>query len=467
MSRSKQTNENVCSDRSGGLSYSYSTAPLNLKLLSSIIICIHSDRLAILRSTIHNIMTDHESLPIEEGGVDGEEFFLYLHASDHEKYCGRGGWRSNYFNYKEHRRAPPDAGSSIDVSLWRLIIKGITSEGGKVERHSNPVIMMVVVLVYLPFMILSSTLPDEASMADHPVQLVVFCVLAAIMLVSVIVGIPYVCRMKNKGYQKVVSAMAHRFQEQGFEIQFVVLYDCCIIACPYIRFTPTGAGRQVGQTEDHLGVFNIHDWKPLEGKWEMTETGPEKCWLFCTWTLEFQIVDSRSGQDQAMQQASRSGQDQAMQQALRELDEALNERGDDSLTIDDTHLSFVSKGNIHVRNLHGFLWRRRSETTRVSQTGKTTGNTHVINSATAHREIQAIDTITPIQTGGIASCYRWGPSSVLFVQGSKMLQIDFSYEELPPSSRLLSDASLFKDGGEYRWTEFQKNGFGGSGTEIV
>jgi hypothetical protein len=390
-------------------------------------------------------MTDHESLPIEEGGVDGEEeFYLYLHPS--------------WYNSQEHRKAPPDAGRNIDVSLWRLIIKGIISESGKVERHSSPIVLIVFVFVFLPIMILSKTLPDEATMADHPVQLIFLCVLTAIFFIAVIVGLAYVSRMKKmkkKGYQKVVSAMAHRFQDQGFEIEFVVLYDCCIVARSYIRFTPTGAGRQVGQTEDHLGIFNIHDWKPLEGNWEMTETGPEKNCLFSKWTLQFEIVEPRSGQDQAMRQA------------LQELDEALNERSDYSLTIDDTHWSFVSKGNVHVRNLHGFLWLGRTETTRISQTGKTTGNTHVIKSAIGNLAIKSIDKITPIQTGGIASCYRWGDSCVLIVQGSKMVQIDFLYEVIPPSSLLLSDGSLFKDGGEYKWMEFQKYGFGSSGIAVV
>jgi hypothetical protein len=119
--------------------------------------------------------------------------------------------------------------------------------------------------------------------------------------------------------------------------------------------------------------------------------------------------------------------------------------------IDDTHL--VWKDSIHIR----LLWFKK----KISQTGKTTGNTHVMQ--VGNSEVEGIR-ITPFQTGGNASCYRWGDSHVLIVQDSKMLRIDISYEELPPASRLLSDASLFKDGRE--WTEFPKAGFGGSGTGI-
>jgi hypothetical protein len=173
------------------------------------------------------------------------------------------------------------------------MMEGIISENGKVEKINTPVGLAVAFFAFLPCLILSGSLPDAATMANHPVQLVVLCALADICLGFFIVGGAYAFRMKNKGYEKIVAAMTHRFQEQGFEIEFVVLYDCCIIPCSYIRFTPTGTDE--GQTDDNLGVFNIHDWKPLEGKWEMTETGPQKSWLrslIRMRTLEFHIVES-------------------------------------------------------------------------------------------------------------------------------------------------------------------------------
>jgi hypothetical protein len=64
-------------------------------------------------------MTDMDPFAIEQGGVDGgEEFYLYLNTSKNERNCGRGGRRSNYFNFQECGMTPPDAGSTIDVSLW-------------------------------------------------------------------------------------------------------------------------------------------------------------------------------------------------------------------------------------------------------------------------------------------------------------------------------------------------------------
>jgi hypothetical protein len=395
-------------------------------------------------------MTDLESFSIEEGGVDGEEFYLYLNTSDHEKTCGRGR-KSNYFSLKEHGKAPPDAGSSIDASLWRIIVKSLALESSKVENDHCPTILMVTLCLVLPLFILIFTVPDDGE--DHPVRLVVAFVLFAIMLLSMIVGLPYSARMKNKGYQKVVSVMAPRFQEQGFEIEFIVYYDWYILTCPYVRFTPTGTGRQVGQIDDDLGVFSLHDWKPLEGKWEKAESATRHR-LSCFWltlrpyvyelkksTFEFELIESRSSQDQALQ----------------ENDEALNERAVDSLTIDDT--TFVSKRCLHIRIL--------GVDKKDSLTGKMTGNTHVMKLANDNGQVEGITTIiTPIETGGNASCYRFGDSQVLIVQGSKMLLIDFLYEVFPPVSRLLSDASLLKDGRD--WKEFQRNGFGdsASGTSI-
>jgi hypothetical protein len=382
-------------------------------------------------------MADFVSFPIEEGGV-GEQFYLFLNTSDYERHGGR---RSNNFSFKKQQLAPPAAGRNIDATLWRIIVKGIRYESDKVGNCILRINQMLTFVVILPFLILTHTLPDDATMADHPAQIVVCWVFIVVLMLAMIVS-PYGSRKKNKGYQKVVSALAHRFQEQGFEIEFIVHYDYYIIACPYVRFTPNGKGRQVGQTDDDLGVFNLHDWKPLEGTWEMTEMAyGGNSWLFplVKSTFEFQIIESLCS----------TGQDQALQ----EDDEELNARTGDSLTIDDTH--FVSKGNIHVP----FLWFNINRS--LSFTGKTTGNTHVMKPAQQKSDGDII--ITPIETGGNASCYRWGDSCILIVQGSKMLRIDFLYEEIPPVSRLLSDASLFKDG--RKWMEFQKTGLGGSGTD--
>jgi hypothetical protein len=378
-------------------------------------------------------MTDLEA----QGGVDGEEFYVALNTSDYETTCGRGALRSNYFNYKEYRLAPPAAGSNIEASIWRLIIIGIESEYSKAEKDAWPY-MLLVLFFFLLILTLAFTLPDDATLADHPARIGAILVLAAVVLLSMIVGLPCLARKKNKGYQKVVSTMAHRFQEQGFGIELVVHHDFCIITCPYVRFTPTGTGRQVEQNDDDLGVFNLSDWKPLEGKWEIMEKESEgKRWQFVLAnTLEFKIIESRHS-DQA--------------QALQEDDEALNGQTGDSLTIDDT--SFVSKSEIRMR----VLWVN----THMSMTGKTTGNTHVMKSDNVNMRRGEVK-ITPLQTGGNTSCYRWGDSQVLIVQDSKMLLINFLYEELPPVSQLLSDALFLKEG--RGWSEYTKIGFGGSGT---
>jgi hypothetical protein len=108
---------------------------------------------------------------------------------------------------------------------------------------------------------------------------------------------------------------------------------------------------------------------------------------------EFQIIESRSDQDQALEEDE---------------DEALNGLTGHSLTTDDT--PFVSKGDFHSR----ILWVHIHK----SLTGKTTGNTHVMKFANVNNNTDGeVTKITPIKTGGNTACYRWGDSHVLIVQG--------------------------------------------------
>jgi uncharacterized membrane protein len=68
--------------------------------------------------------------------------------------------------------------------------------------------IMVVFFAFAPLLVLPSRVPDDDAMVvDHPVQIAVAYVLVSVVVLSMIIGIPYSSRRKNKGYQNVVSAM--------------------------------------------------------------------------------------------------------------------------------------------------------------------------------------------------------------------------------------------------------------------
>jgi hypothetical protein len=241
--------------------------------------------------------------------------------------------------------------------------------------------------------------------------------------------------------------MARQFEEQGYHIEYVMVFDCYLFACSWIRFTPTGRGRVVN---DDLGVFNLEDWKPLEGKWKQMDQSKhyKGWWGWLRKSYEFQQQSAESCASVGSMQEESPEEAQAAEAA----------KGNSLMALDDDKVgasNFVSKSEESGK----MLWIR----VRSSLTGRTEGNTHVMKDESG--DANNTYKITPMQTGNV-SCYLWGGfmNTVSIVRGSKMLMIDFNLEEIP---MIVSDGSILKEG--RRWIEFQKTGLVPSGTfsEIV
>jgi hypothetical protein len=246
--------------------------------------------------------------------------------------------------------------------------------------------------------------------------------------------------MLREGHQKVVSAMASQFEEQGYHIEYVMVFDCYLFASSWLRFTPTGRGRVVN---DYLGVFNLEDWKPLEGNWKQMDQSKhyKGWWGWSRRSYEFQTAESC---------AIGSIQDkQSPEEALPREEVEAAAKGNSMMALDDEVVTSTFVSNCEESGK--MLWIR----VRSSQTGWTEGNTHVMKDESGNATCK----ITPIQTGNV-SCYRWGGimNTVSIVRGSNTL-IDFNLEEIP---LIVSDGSLLKEG--RRWIEFQKTGLVHSGT---
>lgn len=355
-----------------------------------------------------------------------EEVCVLIEASEYHKTCGRAR-RPNYFMLVECT-TPPHLLSDVDSCVWRRIRLGILIKSSDRMCSFVAISLAVIIPWFLCLFLLSSEDGQATLNDDHPRLIKFFYIWTVLGFIILFVVVRKYDRNLKEGRQQVVSAMVGRFEQQGYNIEYVKICGGC-----YVRFTPTGRGRQIPVEDDDsdLAVFNLNDWNPLEGKWEETDGNKNTRWVHAKQSVEFQTIGSCAD-------ISIEGE------ATRE-EEGVVES--DSFTLDDNEVvvnTFVSKGEMHGRifGFYGF---------RATYTGTTIGNTHVIGSGTGDGT-----KIIPITVGGggIVACYRYGDSRVMIVRGPKMLQIDLGFEEIPPVSQLISDDSVLKEG--RAWIEFQR-----------
>jgi hypothetical protein len=211
-----------------------------------------------------------EQLSIQEGGVEKyvaeEAVYMLVSVSKFQSECGRGR-RSNFFNLDDSR-THPDALSNMDSTTWRRLRKGIAR--AKRDAFFAVVPFMLVVIVPFAVVLFIFPIPDDDYPAKQIKLIIAWSVLMCIVFYFAMTNI-----MLNEGGQNVVSAMASQFERLGYEVQFLVEYDCYLCRCSFLRFVPAVRGRQVSQKaasgEDDLGAFNFDDWKQLEGKREQTD----------------------------------------------------------------------------------------------------------------------------------------------------------------------------------------------------
>jgi hypothetical protein len=377
-----------------------------------------------------------EQLSIQEGGVDeyvaDGEVCMLVSVSKFQSECGRG-LRSNFFNLDDCR-THPDALSNMDSVTWRRLRGGIARAKWDALCAVVPIMLVMVV----PFAVLLFTMPDDATMADYPKRIKFFIAWSVLTCIVCFFALRKEKKMLNEGGQNVVSAMASQFERLGYEVEFVVEYDCYMCRCSFLRFVPAVGGRQISQevtsAEDDLGAFNFDDWKHLEGKWEQTD----RCRSYSTWYFSMRQSFEFRNESFAEGQALGAGVAEGNSSALTLGDEAAAN-------------IFVSNMKIDCR----ILWQH-SDNASHTFTGKMVGNTNVLTN-TRGEDLGDGITITPITTSGMVSCYNWASGdAALIVRGSKMLKIDFDFGDIPPASVLSSDGFLLKEG--RRWVELTKTG---------
>jgi hypothetical protein len=345
-----------------------------------------------------------EQLSIEEGGIEeyvtDEEVCILVSVSRFQNECGRGR-QSNFFNLDDCRTYP-DSLSNMNSITWCRMKADIA----RVKWNVGCIVVPIMLAVIAPFFVVLYTMPDDATMDNHPKRIIFFCAWSVFTCIVLYFASKKEKEILNEGVQKVVSAMASRFAWLGYNVKFVVEYDCNLGYCSYLRFVPQ---------EAISDAFNFDDWKQLEGKWEQTDQSRVyKSWL----TSVRQSFEFRT-----------------------------EPCADDFIQEDPAGANtFFSE----MKTECCVLWKQFVLPT---FTGKTAGNTHVLTNASGGEEGKRIS-ITPIKTNGMVSSYNWDNKAILIVQGSTMLKIHLDLDDIPPASVLSSVGFRLKEGRE--WVEMRK-----------